>query len=134
MARTISDMLDASTDVDGCWVPSGEFSRSPAGYLNLWDGDLGRNVSGHRAAYELLMADIPPGLVIDHLCMRKDCINPWHMDPVTPSVNTERAAAVRRHPGHDYRKMSSGRTHCHTCRMVNQRRRRAEARMKEGDL
>lgn len=62
----------------------------------------------HRFAYELLRHDIPDGLVIDHLCENRWCVNPWHMEPVTQAVNVTRAnrkAAARRtacSKGHPY--------------------------------
>ena len=44
----------------------------------------------HRAAYELLREIIPDGRFIDHLCRVRTCVNPDHLEPVTPKVNTER--------------------------------------------
>jgi HNH endonuclease len=49
-----------------------------------------RPTVAHRIAYELFIADIPPGLVIDHLCRNRGCVNPWHMEPVTHAVNNLR--------------------------------------------
>jgi hypothetical protein len=31
-----------------------------------------------------------PDLVSDHLCRRRPCVNPWHIEPVTVSENTRR--------------------------------------------
>jgi len=45
----------------------------------------------HRVSYELMRHDIPDGLSLDHLCRRKVCVNPWHLEPVTQMVNTQRA-------------------------------------------
>lgn len=52
------------------------------------------NIKAHRASYELMVADIPEGLVIDHLCRNRWCVNPYHMDPVTPEVNGLRAVTA----------------------------------------
>lgn len=49
-----------------------------------------RPTVGHRIAYELYIAEIPPGLVIDHLCRNRGCVNPWHMEPVTRGENVRR--------------------------------------------
>jgi len=64
----------------------------------LWAGYLGKNgyakakVSGvfmmaHRAAYELLVGPIPDGLVIDHICRVRHCVNPNHLRAVTQREN-----------------------------------------------
>ncbi len=44
-------------------------------------------------AYELFVAPIPRGLVIDHLCRVRSCINPSHMEAVTEMVNLTRGDA-----------------------------------------
>lgn len=49
----------------------------------------------HRFSYGLLVGAIPDGLVLDHLCRNRACVNPEHLEPVTYRVNNLRAAAVR---------------------------------------
>lgn len=44
----------------------------------------------HRVAYMLARGPIGTGLVIDHLCANKPCVNPDHLDPVTIATNTLR--------------------------------------------
>lgn len=43
-----------------------------------------------RVLYELLNGNVPAGLELDHLCNRNICVNPAHLDPVTPFVNNSR--------------------------------------------
>ena len=50
----------------------------------------GRARPAHRYSYELLIGPIPPGLVIDHLCRNRACVNPLHMEPVTNEENIRR--------------------------------------------
>ncbi len=89
----------------------------------------GRSHPSHRVAYELLRGPIPDGLVIDHLCRVRHCVNPAHMEPVTNAENIRRGvspsaihARVTACPqGHQYTPENtehrpSGRRHCLTCR------------------
>jgi HNH endonuclease len=73
-----------------------------AGDCWLWGGDktddgYGRfsinpvYVGAHRWAYQLMRAEIPEGLDLDHLCRVTSCVNPWHLDPVTREENIRRA-------------------------------------------
>jgi hypothetical protein len=41
----------------------------------------------HRVSYELHKGPIPEGLVIDHLCRVRHCVNPDHLRAVTHAVN-----------------------------------------------
>lgn len=44
----------------------------------------------HRIAYELMYGLIPQGLQIDHLCRVPRCVNPFHLEAVTPAENKAR--------------------------------------------
>jgi hypothetical protein len=61
---------------------------STSGYHYV--GRDGRPVGAHIAAWELLHGPIPVGLEIDHLCFRKACVNPAHLQPVTHQENSRR--------------------------------------------
>lgn len=58
------------------------------GYGNI--GVHGESLRVHRVAYILARGPIPDDLVLDHLCRRRDCVNPDHMEPVTNKVNVLR--------------------------------------------
>lgn len=72
-----------------------------------WTASVGNNGYGHffpaagtmdlahRMAYMLVKGDIPEGLQIDHLCRNKRCVNPDHLEPVTPRENTQRYLKAR---------------------------------------
>lgn len=70
----------------GCWRWLG--TRTWGGYGQI--GRHGTNVTAHRAMWEHLRSPIPKGLVIDHLCCNRACVNPDHMEVVTYSVNNSR--------------------------------------------
>ena len=49
-----------------------------------------RRAARDRVAYELLVSPIPDGHVLDHLCRRRSCVNPKHLEPVLPRENLSR--------------------------------------------
>lgn len=66
---------------------------TPDGYALL--SIKGTDVLVHRYVYSVYVADIPDGYDIDHLCMRRACINPDHLEPVTHAENVSRSARMR---------------------------------------
>lgn len=83
--------------VEGCWVWAGPPNGS--GYATAVVG--GRVQGLHRAMYEHRFGPIRPGLVVDHLCKTRLCINPDHLEPVTQKENLRRGAGPpNRHKTH----------------------------------
>jgi len=70
----------------GCWVYSG--LKYPDGYSMVSYKD--KTHQGHRLIFKLTVSDIPKGFVLDHLCRVRDCINPNHLEIVTPRENLRR--------------------------------------------
>src|SRR5262249_35767379 len=56
--------------------------------------DSGNTVSAHRAVYRLLVGEILDGMHLDHLCRVRCCVNPLHLEPVTPRVNLLRGKTI----------------------------------------
>lgn len=111
---------------DGCWGWTGTVNAF--GYATLRIGDRGAALA-HRYAYELLVGPIPDGLVIDHLCRVRSCVNPAHLEPVTPQENQRRGllGVLKTHcrNGHEYTLENTytrqdGRTECRTCMRARQ--------------
>ena len=76
---------------EGCWIWTG--SRTSAGYGNLRLPGGGFDYA-HRVAYSALVGPIPEGLVLDHLCRVRNCVNPAHLEPVEHAVNVRRGAGT----------------------------------------
>jgi hypothetical protein len=73
-------------DLGPCWIwLRGKLKE---GYGQFWNGE--KTVMAHRFAYELLVGPIPEGLEPDHLCRNPSCVNPAHLEPVTPLENRRR--------------------------------------------
>lgn len=115
-----------------CWVWTDALDRD--GYGNF--GVDGAHLRPHRFAYELLVGPIPDGLVLDHLCRVRRCVNPTHLEPVTPAQNTFRGRAlpvinarkthcVNGHPFDDENTIitASGKRRCRACTRKSNRER-----------
>lgn len=78
-------------DSDGCWLYAGKMNAYGYGFITS-----GRKLRAmaHRAMYETIIGPIPEGLQLDHLCRVTQCINPDHLEPVTPRVNVLRSHSV----------------------------------------
>lgn len=78
-----------SQSVSGCWEWSGHLDKN--GYAGkLWN-DYGKKESPYRTLYTLFFGNIPEGLQLDHLCRNKCCINPLHLEAVSPRENVLRS-------------------------------------------
>jgi len=83
----------------GCWGWTGAKTKAENGYGQFRGGEgQGRRrkrVVAHRFAYELAVGPVPHGLVLDHVCRNRLCVNPDHLEPVTMRENTARGVLSR---------------------------------------
>lgn len=77
----------------GCWIWRQRVDRDGYGLVNLTLD--GRRVTrgAHRLAFELFVGVIPSGYQVDHLCRRVRCVNPDHLQAVSPMVNAHRSSS-----------------------------------------
>jgi hypothetical protein len=68
--------------ITGCWIWLGH--KDANGYARAGD------VNAHRAVYIAHGHPVPQGFDLDHLCKRRDCVNPAHMEVVTEVENIAR--------------------------------------------
>jgi hypothetical protein len=72
-----------------CWAWSGATDRK-TGYAKFsirYEDGVWRPTTAHRVAWRLYRGEFDPALEPDHLCRNRGCVNPWHGEPVTRSVN-----------------------------------------------
>lgn len=73
---------------ESCWNWTG--GKISTGYGSIGLGAPSRKTAlAHRISYELCIGPIPEGLVIDHTCGNRGCVNPGHLQAVTQKQNTE---------------------------------------------
>jgi hypothetical protein len=116
--------VDTTAGPEACWPWRG---RMRDGY-----GVYGKPpVGAHRFAYELVVGPIPAGLVIDHQCNVRHCVNPAHLKAVTqrenilrspltmPNVNAAKTECPEGHPYNEvntYTRPGSNKRDCRACR------------------
>jgi HNH endonuclease len=110
-----------------CWLWVGHIAKT--GYAAFggqkWAG------LAHRFSYVTFVSEIPKGLQLDHLCRIRHCVNPDHLEAVTPQVNTLRgntsaaknAAKTHCHRGHPFNSentyMWAGKRCCRACKKIH---------------
>jgi hypothetical protein len=115
----------AKVAIGDCWEWTGAKSN---GYGVAWvDGHLQRP---HRVVYEGLVAPVPAGMDLDHLCRNRSCVNPDHLEVVTRRENVRRGsrhaqpkqACPQGHPYDDTNTyLYDGRRYCRACHLVHSR-------------
>ena len=131
--------VDRSGGADACWPWRGGYASNGYGSFTPVKGLP--PVRTHRFAYEMAKGPIPAGLVIDHLCRNKACVNPEHLEAVPQGENIRRGSGPRitraRHatkthcirghaftPDNTYIKPNGSRA-CKACKAASSRRRAA---------
>lgn len=112
------------------------------GNCNIWQGFLDKDGYGtfyffkrsrraHRFAYYMANGDIPPGMVVDHICRKRSCVNPEHLQLVTPrqnslenslSVGAINARKILCKRGHPFDKKYGSQRYCTICQSEKAKR------------
>lgn len=127
----------------GCWLWTGVVLNTGYGQVRL-PCPCGEGIKiqpAHRAMYEALVGPIAPGLHADHLCRVPRCVNPQHLEPVTPAENNRRGMSLsaqnarKTHcpKGHPYDEANTsigadGARNCLACKRVRSAAARERAR------
>lgn len=85
---------------DDCWLWTAQVRKGGYGGFRL-----GRYQFAHQAAIIFDGREIPQGMVVDHICRNRLCVNPRHLRVVTVQQNsTENSVAIAA--------VNAAKTHC----------------------
>lgn len=80
-------MLERINKTEACWLWTGRIGFHGYGLAT----HLGRPMSAHRLYWQLVNGAIPAGMVLDHTCRIRHCVNPDHLRICTPRENSDLA-------------------------------------------
>lgn len=115
----------------GCWLWTGSLTTSGYGHLSR----KRKMLQAHRVSLELRGVAMPEGMVVDHVCRVRSCVNPDHLRVVTrrqnviensvslPAKQVRNTHCPKGHPyaGENLSKWSRHRV-CMTCKRASDRR------------
>lgn len=80
----------------GCWTWGGHHNID-TGYAQLRVNSRGADsgaVYVHREVFKHYYGPVPVGLVVDHICHNRGCVNPDHLRAITQKQNTENRSGL----------------------------------------
>lgn len=128
----IVEIIDKYVEkTDSCWIWRGSVNKNGYGQHGSTKR-AGSIKQAHRKVYTLLVGTIPDGMQLDHLCRNRICVNPNHLEPVSPrenllrspfttaSINSQKTRCKWGHPFdlQNTRTHKSGKRECIKCKSI----------------
>ncbi len=115
---------------NGCWTWT---AATNGHYGSFWSGyPDDKKLLAHKFSWERFYGTVPYGLMVDHTCRNKLCVNPKHLQLVTPwgsqHFSTDETNAAKTHCKHGHSLMDARLVHCadgyirRVCRVCDERR------------
>lgn len=82
----INKQLYELGEPDECWPWIGRVSEKTGYGKKQW---FGKTWLAHRWMWVQCRGPIPEGMVINHICGNRSCVNPYHMEVVTQAENCQ---------------------------------------------
>jgi hypothetical protein len=122
--------------VGDCWLWQSPLDKD--GYGSFYFRRRSRRA--HRVAWFLHRGPIPSGLVVNHVCKNRHCVNPQHLELLTARENalqdslSPASLNVRKthcKQGHEFDRVYGGQRYCSVCDAEKARRLRARWRAED---
>lgn len=92
--RLLAHFWGKVNKTETCWLWTAHVRPNGYGNFAFWLNGSIQNLYPHRVSYEIAKGPIQAGLVIDHLCRVRHCVNPAHLEQVTTRENVLRGLGI----------------------------------------